>query len=56
MGVSCAHHLHERGATVRLVERDGIAQATTTCAAGFIAFWGGGWVPDDRRVLLDSVR
>jgi glycine/D-amino acid oxidase-like deaminating enzyme len=45
MGVSCAHHLHERGVSVRLVERDGIAQATSTCGAGFIAFWGGGYVP-----------
>ena len=45
LGVSCAHHLHERGAAVRLVERDGIAQATSTCGAGFIAFWGGGYVP-----------
>lgn len=45
MGVSCAHHLNERGASVRLLERDGTAQATSTCGAGFVAFWGGGYVP-----------
>jgi sarcosine oxidase, subunit beta len=46
LGVSCAHHLHARGAVVRLVERDGIAQGTSTCGAGFVAFWGGGYVRD----------
>jgi hypothetical protein len=43
LGVMCAHHLHERGVDV-LLERDGIAEATTTCGAGFIGQWGGGWV------------
>ncbi|MBE4720577.1 FAD-binding oxidoreductase [Pseudarthrobacter sp. AB1] len=42
-GVSLAHHLHDQGAKVRIVERDGIAQATSTCGAGFVAYWAGGW-------------
>lgn len=44
MGMSCAHHLHERGFSVRVLERDGVGQATSTCGAGFIAYWAGGLI------------
>jgi len=45
MGICCAHHLNERGVSVRVIERDGVAQATTTCGAGFVAYWAGGLIP-----------
>jgi sarcosine oxidase subunit beta len=44
LGVSCAYHLNRQGVDVLLLERDDIAQATSTCGAGFIAQWAGGWV------------
>jgi sarcosine oxidase, subunit beta len=45
MGIACAHHLNERGVSVRVIDRDGIAQGTTTAGAGFVAYWAGGLVP-----------
>ena len=45
LGVSCAHHLHARDVHVHVIERDGIAHATSTCGAGFVAYWAGGYVP-----------
>jgi sarcosine oxidase subunit beta len=44
-GICCAHHLNERGIAVHVIERDGVAQATTSCGAGFIAYWAGGLIP-----------
>jgi sarcosine oxidase subunit beta len=44
LGVLCAYHLIELGVDVLLLERDDIAQATSTCGAGFVGQWAGGWV------------
>ena len=44
LGVLSAYHLNELGVDVLLLERDDIAQATSTCAAGFIGQWAAGWV------------
>jgi glycine/D-amino acid oxidase-like deaminating enzyme len=45
MGICAAHHLSCRGMSVRVIERDGVAQGTTSCGAGFIAYWAGGLIP-----------
>jgi sarcosine oxidase subunit beta len=45
MGAAAALHLRERGLDVVLVERDDIAQGTSTAGAGFIDLWGAGYVP-----------
>jgi sarcosine oxidase, subunit beta len=44
LGVLSAYHLNELGVDVLLLERDDIAQATSTCGAGFIGQWAAGWV------------
>lgn len=44
MGLGAAHHLTERGLSVHVIERDGVAQATTSCGAGFVAYWAGGLI------------
>jgi sarcosine oxidase subunit beta len=44
MGLSAAHHLEQRGVSVHVLERDGVAQATTSCGAGFVAYWAGGLI------------
>jgi sarcosine oxidase subunit beta len=44
LGVLSAYHLNELGVDVLLLERDDIAQATSTCGAGFVGQWAGGWV------------
>ena len=44
LGVLSAYHLNELGVDVVLLERDDIAQATSTCGAGFVGQWAGGWV------------
>src|SRR5262245_19405929 len=44
LGVLCAYHLNELGVDVLLLERDDVAQATSTCGAGFVGQWAGGWV------------
>ena len=41
LGVLSAYHLNELGVDVLLLERDDIAQATSTCAAGFVGQWAG---------------
>jgi sarcosine oxidase, subunit beta len=56
MGICCAHHLNERGLSVRVIERDGVAQATTAAGAGFIAYWAGGLVPPWREQELACER
>jgi glycine/D-amino acid oxidase-like deaminating enzyme len=43
-GLNTADHLVEMGLTVRVVERDRIAGATSTCGAGFVGTWGSGMV------------
>ena len=45
-GLSAAHHLTELGLSVRVLERDTIAGATSTCAAGFIGRWAAGMIPE----------
>jgi glycine/D-amino acid oxidase-like deaminating enzyme len=45
-GISVAHHLHEQGARVIVVERDDIARATSTCGAGFVGQFASGFVPE----------
>ncbi len=45
MGAAAAVHLRERGLDVLLIERDEVAQGTSTAGAGFIDLWGAGYVP-----------
>jgi glycine/D-amino acid oxidase-like deaminating enzyme len=45
-GLNTANHLNQLGVEVRVVERDRLAGATTTCGAGFIAYFAGGMVAD----------
>ena len=45
MGAAAALHLRERGLDVLLLERDEVAQGTSTAGAGFIDLWGAGYVP-----------
>ena len=49
LGVLSAYHLNELGVDVLLLERDDIAQATSTCGAGFVGQWAGGWVARGAR-------
>ena len=45
-GCAAALHLLERGVKdVLLLERDGLAQATSHAGGGFVGRWGGGYVP-----------
>jgi glycine/D-amino acid oxidase-like deaminating enzyme len=45
-GCATALHLVERGIEdVLLLERDGLAQATSHAGGGFVGRWGGGYVP-----------
>jgi sarcosine oxidase, subunit beta len=50
-GLNTANHLNQLGVEVRVVERDRLAGATTTCGAGFIGFFSGGmvdgWGPEE---------
>jgi glycine/D-amino acid oxidase-like deaminating enzyme len=46
LGCSAAYHLRTAGiGEVLLLERDDVAQATTSAGAGFLAVWGAGHVP-----------
>ena len=46
LGCAAALHLLERGVEdVLVLERDGLAQATSHAGGGFVGRWGGGYVP-----------
>jgi sarcosine oxidase subunit beta len=46
LGCATALHLLERGfGDVLVLERDGLAQATSHAGGGFVGRWGGGYVP-----------
>jgi glycine/D-amino acid oxidase-like deaminating enzyme len=45
LGAAAALHLREHGLDVLLIERDEIAQGTSSAGAGFIDIWGAGYVP-----------
>ena len=46
LGCATALHLLEHGMTdVLVLERDGLAQATSHAGGGFVGRWGGGYVP-----------
>ncbi|MGH2937847.1 MAG: NAD(P)/FAD-dependent oxidoreductase [Solirubrobacterales bacterium] len=55
-GLNTANHLNQLGIETRVVERDRLAGATTTCGAGFVGFFSAGlaanWGPEE--VALES--
>src|SRR4051794_29271250 len=57
LGCATALHLLRRGVgDVVVLERDGLAQATSHAGGGFVGRWGGGYVPawGDQELLLES--
>ncbi len=56
-GCATALHLLERGVEdVVVLERDGLAQATSHAGGGFVGRWGGGYVPawGEQELLLEA--
>jgi sarcosine oxidase, subunit beta len=45
IGLAIGLHLAEAGLDVIVLERDGVAQATTAAGAGFVGVWAAGWAP-----------
>ena len=57
LGCATALHLLERGfEDVLILERDGLAQATSHAGGGFVGRWGGGYVPawGDQELALEA--